>query len=209
MQMTRHIPHFRAFKSSLLTLFALFLFVNFTSIGTRVFAPSTAATIRHKENFIPTDIPTSGDESIDLMIFRAGERQGVDPRLLHAIIFQESRYKTNAESYAGAQGLMQMMPATAKRFAVENTLGTEANVAAGTKYLRWLLKRFDGNVELALAGYNAGEGAVDKYDGIPPYKETQNYVRKITANYGKTYHPVLEPTDARIYFQLIEEIAQN
>ena len=209
MQITRHIPHFRAFKSSLLTLFALFLFVNFTSIGTRVFAPSTAATIRHKENFIPTDIPTSGDESIDLMIFRAGERQGVDPRLLHAVIFQESRYKTNAESYAGAQGLMQMMPATAKRFAVENTLGTEANVAAGTKYLRWLLKRFDGNVELALAGYNAGEGAVDKYDGIPPYKETQNYVRKITANYGKTYHPVLEPTDARIYFQLIEEIAQN
>jgi len=209
MQITRHVPHFRSFKLSLLTLFALFLVVNFTGIGTRVFAPSVAAKSRPSENFIPTDIPTSGDESIDLMIFREGDRQGVDPRLIHAVVFQESRYQTNAESHAGARGLMQMMPATARRFAVENTSGTEANVAAGTKCLRWLLKRFDGNVELALAAYNAGEGSVDKYDGIPPYKETQNYVRKITANYGKTYHPVLEPTEARIFFHLIEEIAQN
>lgn len=209
MQITRHVTHFRSFKLSLLTLFALFIFVNFTSVGTRVFAPSAAATIRHTESFIPRDIPTSGDESIDLMIFREGERQGVDPRLLHAVIFQESRYKTNAESHAGAQGLMQMMPATARRFAVENTSGTKANVAAGTKYLRWLLKRFDGSVELALAAYNAGEGSVDKYDGIPPYRETQNYVRKITASYGKTYHPVLEPTEARLFFHLTEETAQN
>lgn len=205
MQITRHVTHFRSFKLALLTLFALFLVVNYTNIGTRVFTPSVAAKGRPSENFIPTDMPTSGDESIDLMIFRTGQRQGVDPRLLHAVIFQESRYQTNAESYAGAQGLMQMMPATARRFAVENLTGTEGNVAAGTKYLRWLLKRFDGNVELALAAYNAGEGSVDKYDGVPPYKETQNYVRKITANYGKTYHPVLDPADARIYFQLTQE----
>jgi hypothetical protein len=66
-----------------------------------------------------------------------------------------------------------------------------ANVEAGTKYLRWLLKRFDGDVKLALAGYNAGEGAVDKYHGVPPYNETQNYVRKIVANYGPTSHPVM------------------
>ncbi|HYG12085.1 MAG TPA: lytic transglycosylase domain-containing protein [Pyrinomonadaceae bacterium] len=210
MQITRHVPHFRSFKLSLLTLFALFLVTNFTSIGTRVFAPSAAATmIRYTENFIPTDIPTSGDAEIDQMIFRAGKEYGVDPRLIHAVAYQESRYKIDAESHAGAQGLMQMMPATAARFAVEGKTGVEQNVYAGTKLLRWLLKRFDGNVSLALAGYNAGEGAVDKYDGIPPYKETENYVRKITANYGKTYHPVLEPADANNYFHLTQETARN
>lgn len=209
MQITRHVPHFGSFKLSVLTLFALFLFVNFSSIGTRVFAPSVAAKIRLNENYIPTDIPTSGDAEIDKMIFSAGKEYGVDPRLVHAVAYQESRYKTEAKSHAGAQGLMQMMPATAARFAVEGKSGVEGNVYAGTKLLRWLLKRFDGNVELALAGYNAGEGSVDKYDGIPPYKETENYVRKIVANYGKTYHPVLNPADANIFFHLTEETAQN
>ena len=210
MQITRHVPHFRSFKLSLLTLFALFLVANFTSIGTRVFAPSAAATVtRAKENFIPADIPTSGDAEIDLLIFNAGKEYGVDPRLIHAVAYQESRYKRDAESHAGAQGLMQMMPATAARFAVEGKTGLEQNVYSGTKLLRWLLKRFDGNVSLALAGYNAGEGSVDKYDGIPPYKETENYVRKITASYGKTYHPVLTPADANIHFHLTEEVAQN
>jgi soluble lytic murein transglycosylase-like protein len=209
MQITRHVTHFRSFKLSLLTLFALFLFVNFSSIGTRVFAPSVAAKIRHNENFIPTDIPTSGDTEIDLIIFRASKEYGVDPRLVHAVAYQESRYKIDAESHAGAQGLMQMMPATAARFAVEGKTGVEQNVYAGTKLLRWLLKRFDGNVQLTLAGYNAGEGSVDKYDGIPPFPETQNYVRKIVANYGKTHHPVLDPADARLFFQLTEETARN
>ncbi len=210
MQITRHVPHFRSFKLSLLTLFALFLVANFTSIGTSVFAPSAAATIlRPTENYIPADMPTSGDADIDLMILNAGKEYGVDPRLIHAVAYQESRYKTDAVSHAGAQGLMQMMPATATRFAVEGKSGVEQNVYAGTKLLRWLLKRFDGDVKLALAGYNAGEGSVDKYDGIPPYKETENYVRKISASYGKTFHPVLAPAEATSYFRLTEELARN
>jgi len=85
---------------------------------------------------------------------------------------------------------MQLMPATAKRFGCEHPGDPQENIAAGTKYLSWLLKRFAGNVELVLAGYNAGEGSVDKYDGIPPYNETQNYVKIIEQRYGKMYHPV-------------------
>jgi soluble lytic murein transglycosylase-like protein len=108
-------------------------------------------------------------------------------------------------SHVGAQGLMQLMPATARRFGCDNANDPAANVEAGTKYLSWLLKRFEGNLELALAGYNAGEGAVDKYKGVPPYSETQNYVRRITSRYGKTYHPVLSPSDAKVAFHLVKE----
>ena len=97
---------------------------------------------------------------------------------------------------------MQLMPATAKRFGCDDPNDPVSNIKAGTKYLSWLLKRFSGNVELALAGYNAGEGSVDKYDGIPPYTETQNYVKIISKRYGKTYHPVLSPAEAAQVFQL-------
>ncbi len=139
---------------------------------------------------IPADIPTSGDQKLDRIIFEVGEHQGIDPRFIHAVIWQESKYDAHARSHAGAQGLMQLMPATAKRFGCEHPDDPEENITAGTKYLSWLLKRFSGNVELALAGYNAGEGSVDKYDGIPPYSETQNYVKIITGRYGKVYHPI-------------------
>lgn len=79
----------------------------------------------------------------------------------------------------GAQGLMQLMPATAARFGVSNAYDASQNIRGGVKYLAWLLKRFDGDLTLAAAGYNAGEGAVDKYDGVPPYKETQRYVQRV------------------------------
>ena len=100
---------------------------------------------------------------------------------------------------------MQLIPATAKRFGCDDPNDPVKNITAGTKYLSWLLKRFSGNVELALAGYNAGEGAVDKYDGIPPYNETQNYVKIISKRYGKTYHPVLPPPEAAEAFNLYAE----
>jgi soluble lytic murein transglycosylase-like protein len=164
--------------------------------------------VARDENYIPADVPTSGDRELDLIIFRAGKQYGVDPRLLHAVIWQESKYKVQARSHAGAQGLMQMIPATARRFGCADVHDPADNVQAGTRYLRFLLKRFNGNVSLALAGYNAGEGSVDKYDGIPPYNETQNYVRIITGRYGKTYHPLLTPEEAVNAFRLTPEIAQ-
>ena len=115
---------------------------------------------------------------------------------------QESKFSTSATSPKGAQGLMQLMPDTARRFGCTKPDDPADNIEAGTKYLGWLLKRFSGNVPLALAGYNAGEGAVDKYNGVPPYSETQNYVRIISERYGKTYHPVLSPSDAIEAFHL-------
>ncbi len=206
MNLTRRNSPFRSFKNIAFALVAIFFLTNIAdSPFTRVLAPVAAKTVANSllENFIPADVPTSGDPELDKIIFRVGEREGVDPRLLHAVIWQESKYKPKAESHAGAQGMMQLMPATAKRFKCDDRLNPEENIEAGTKYLRWLLKRFDGNVTLALAGYNAGEGSVDKYDGVSPYDETQKYVRIITGRYGKNRHPVLTPEEARAHFNLL------
>ena len=203
MKFPRRLPLVRSLKFAPVALISLFLFSNLTGVlFSRVMAPEVAATERNTTFSIPADIPTSGDPGLDRIIFEVGEKQGVDPRFIHAVIWQESRYKTKALSHAGAQGLMQLIPATAERFGCEDPHDPVQNVTAGTKYLSWLLKRFSGNVELALAGYNAGEGAVDKYDGIPPYNETQNYVKIISKRYGKIYHPVLPPAQAAEVFQL-------
>ena len=201
MKFPRKLSHFRSLKFAPFALLSVFVFSNITGIlFSHVLAPAAAA---NQHTFtIPADIPTSGDPELDRIIFEVGEKQGVDPRFIHAVIWQESKYDIHAHSHAGAQGLMQLIPATAKRFGCEHPEDPEENITAGTKYLSWLLKRFSGNVELALAGYNAGEGAVDKYDGIPPYTETQNYVKIISQRYGKTYHPVLPPAEAAQVFQL-------
>lgn len=203
----------RSFKNVVFAVITLFVASNFIdSPFTRVLAPVSAMTVEAAavsvEDFIPSDVPSSGDINLDLVIARAGRRAGVDPRLLHAVIWQESKYKPSATSHAGAQGLMQLMPATAQRFGCEDRNDVEANVAAGTKYLRWLLKRFDGNVTLALAAYNAGEGNVDKHEGVPPFGETQAYVRIITGRYGKTYHPVLTPEESASHFNLLPVSAE-
>jgi soluble lytic murein transglycosylase-like protein len=201
-------PRLRFVRNFTLALFALFLLTNLTdSPFTRVLAPVQAKAVGAAAEvfYIPTDVPTSGDAALDRIIFEAGLREGVDPRLIHAVIWQESRYKPTAVSHAGAQGLMQLMPAAAKRFKCEDRNDPTENVKAGTKYLRWLLKRFDGNVTLALAGYNAGEGSVDKHEGVPPFDETQKYVRVITGRYGKNFHPTLTPEEATAYFRLTRD----
>lgn len=202
MKFPRRLPLVRSLKFAPVALISLFLFSNVTGVlFSRVMAPAAAAE-RSTVFRIPADIPTSGDPQLDRIIFEVGEKQGVDPRFIHAVIWQESRYQPKALSHAGAQGLMQLIPATAKRFGCDDPNDPSQNITAGTKYLSWLLKRFSGNVELALAGYNAGEGAVDKYAGIPPYNETQNYVKIISKRYGKVYHPVLPPAEAAQVFQL-------
>jgi hypothetical protein len=200
---------FRLAKFASFAIISLFFLSNFAGfLFSSVFAPTVNATTPQVQT-IPDDIPLSGDCDLDWIIYRAGEKAGVDPRFIHAVIKQESRYNPKAVSHVGAQGLMQMMPATAKRFGLKDPFDPAANVEAGTKYLKFLLKRFSGDVSLALAGYNAGEGSVDKYNGVPPYGETQNYVKKIEATYGKSYHPVLTPDDAKLAFGLMNETADS
>ncbi|AWV06650.1 transglycosylase [Lysobacter maris] len=112
-------------------------------------------------------------------IAAAALRYGVEEAIVRAVIHAESAYNPSAISRAGAQGLMQLMPATARRFGVSDAFDATQNISGGVQYLAWLLRRFNGDLTLAAAGYNAGEGAVDKYNGVPPYRETQRYVQRV------------------------------
>ena len=109
----------------------------------------------------------------------AAAQHGVDEAIVRAIIHAESSFNPNARSRVGAQGLMQLMPPTARRFGVSNAYDPAQNIRGGVQYLAWLLKRYNGDLTLAAAGYNAGEGAVDKYKGVPPYSETRRYVERV------------------------------
>ena len=133
---------------------------------------------------------TTGDATVDSFIVESGKRNSVDPLLLYAIMHQESTFKRSAVSPKGARGLMQLMPGTALRFGVKNIFDPRQNIEGGARYMRFLLDQFEGDIPLALAGYNAGEGAVWKYgNNIPPYAETQEYVRRITRRYALIRDP--------------------
>ena len=120
------------------------------------------------------------------LIAKAAAKHQMDPKLLHAVIQAESAYNPNAVSSAGAVGLMQLMPDTARRYGVTDRRDAEQNVDGGTRYLKDLLSMFNSNLKLAVAGYNAGEGAVMKFNNtVPPYPETQNYVQHVLRLYGK------------------------
>lgn len=127
--------------------------------------------------------PTSNNPQVLNMISHISQKHGIDENLIKAIIKQESGFNPRAKSKAGAMGLMQLMPATAASLGVKDPFNPVQNVEGGVKYLKSMLNKYNGNVILALAAYNAGPGAVDKYDGVPPYAETQNYVKNILSNY--------------------------
>lgn len=129
---------------------------------------------------------STGNPKYDQLIKESAARNGIDPNLIVAVMRQESGYNSRARSYKGAMGLMQLMPATARRFGVTNFYDPAQNIEGGARYLRFLVDTFNGDIKLVLAGYNAGEHAVFNYGNtIPPYRETRNYVRAITARYNQ------------------------
>ena len=124
-------------------------------------------------------IPLTSDSDYDSYVSKSAQKYGVDPDLIKAVIQTESSGNAHAVSRAGAMGLMQLMPANVNEAGVTDPFDPEQNIDAGTQQLSNLLSKYDGNLDMALAAYNAGPGAVSKYGGVPPYRETQDYVRKI------------------------------
>jgi membrane-bound lytic murein transglycosylase B len=131
------------------------------------------------------DSPPLWQSKYNEIIIKAAKKFDVDAALVSAVIKAESDYDARETSHKGARGLMQLMPATARRFGVTNSYDPEENINAGTRYLRWLLKTFDGNADLAVAAYNAGEGNVWKYNGVPPFRETVTYINRIAKHIRK------------------------
>ena len=144
----------------------------------------SGATSRESGVHLPAALPAAGSSAVDLnaIVLRVAQEVDLSPQLLHAIIAVESAYDPRAESPKGAQGLMQLMPATARRFGVRDPFDPHDNVRGGAKYLKSLLAQFNGDLQLALAAYNAGEDAVARHGNrVPPFEETRKYVPKVIA----------------------------
>lgn len=152
-------------------------------------APSHESLPMERNASASRDLHNLSGDKIYRLVARLAPQYKIDPDLALAVIYAESGFNQNAVSAKNAQGLMQLIPETAKRFHVKNPFDPEQNIAGGLAYLRWLLNLFKGDVRLVTAAYNAGEGAIQHYRGIPPYPETRRYVEKITALYGHTFHP--------------------
>ncbi len=144
-------------------------------------------TLHHAQQVQPSTAPSATHPTsrahINQLVDKLSQHHGVNKHLVNALVKQESGFNPTVTSPAGAQGLMQLMPATAKELGVTNTMDPAQNLDGGIRYLKQKLTQYHGNIPLALAAYNAGSGAVAKYNGIPPYKETQHYVRTVLANY--------------------------
>lgn len=139
---------------------------------------------------------TTGRPKIDTLIKQSGAKYGVDPYLIFCVMEQESHFNAHALSPKGAQGLMQLMPGTSARFGVRRPSDPAQNISGGTRYLKQLIGQFHGRIDLVLASYNAGEGAVMKYGGkVPPYRETRNYVKRISHRYGRSKPAIANKRD--------------
>src|SRR5713226_10020233 len=124
-----------------------------------------------------------GRDGVEKIVREAADRHSVDPALVRAVIETESNWNPRAWSHKGAGGLMQLIPTTAQRWGAYDVFNPQQNIDAGVKHLKWLLERYNGNLDLALAAYNAGEGDVDRADGVPAYRETSNYVQRVQNAY--------------------------
>lgn len=152
---------------------------------------------------LSANVPQSGYHEILAHIDQAAAKHGIPPAMVKAVIKTESGWRVDARSNKNAMGLMQLIPDTAARFGVSNAYDPIQNINGGVAYLAWLNRRFNGDWQKTLAGYNAGEGAVDRYNGIPPYKETQNYVVKVMQDFreyqkwGNGQPALVNPIQAR------------
>jgi soluble lytic murein transglycosylase-like protein len=163
------------------------LFVLLFAVSSNVYGHQFTA-IENQRIIKPQKDVLSRNESrllqYDNLILTTSERHNIDPALVKAIILAESSIDTDAVSKNGAQGLMQLMPETAKSLGVKNSTHPEQNIEAGTKYLKCLIDDYNGNIKIALAAYNAGAGTVKRYNGIPPYEGTRSFIKKVLAYYN-------------------------